>query len=87
MNGIHTLSSLKIIECRKVKTEIEKNPNQVITCISTNNITELNELIHAGVKLVREKIGVPLKSKKKKIKTRIGNSIGNAEKIHENRLK
>ena len=26
--------------------------NQVLKYISTNNITEINELIHAGVKLV-----------------------------------
>ena len=48
-------------------TETEKT-NQVLTYISTNNITELNELIYAGVKLVCEKIGIPSKNKKKKSK-------------------
>ena len=33
--------------------------------ISTNNISELNDLIYAGAKLVCEKIGVPSKSRKK----------------------
>ena len=37
-------------------------------CISTNNITELNELIYAGVKLVCEKIGIPSKITKEKSK-------------------
>ena len=32
--------------------------NQVLPYISTNNITELNELIYEGVKLVCEKIGI-----------------------------
>ena len=35
--------------------------NQVLTCISTNNISELNELIYAGAKLVCDKIGIPSK--------------------------
>ena len=33
-----------------------------------NNITELNELIDAGAKLVCEKIGIPSKSTKKQWK-------------------
>ena len=33
-----------------------------------NNKTELNKLIYAGAKLVCKKIGVPLKSTKKKSK-------------------
>ena len=36
--------------------------------ISTNNISELNDLIYAGAKLVCEKIGVPSKSTKKQSK-------------------
>ena len=36
--------------------------------MSTKNITELNELIYAGAKLVSEKIGVPLKNTNKKSK-------------------
>ena len=40
--------------------------NQLLTYIPTKNITELNELISA--KLIREKIGIPLKSMNKKSK-------------------
>ena len=43
--------------------------NQVLTYISTNNITELNELIYAGAKLVCEKIGIPSKSTEEKSKS------------------
>ena len=59
------------------------------TDIYTNkNITELNELINAEAKLVCEKIGVPLKSINKKLKTKMENSIGNAnKKNYENRKK
>ena len=53
-----TLPSLRNIEWRIVKAEANKM-NQVLTYISTNNITELNELIYAGAKLVCEKIGIP----------------------------
>ena len=42
--------------------------NQVLTCISTNNITELNELIYAGAKLVCVKIGILSKITKEKSK-------------------
>ena len=42
--------------------------NQVLTCISTNNITELNELIDAGAKLVCKKIGISSKMTKEKSK-------------------
>ena len=46
-----TLPSSRNIEWRIVKAEKNK-VNQVLTYISTNNITELNELIYAGAKLV-----------------------------------
>ena len=66
MNSEKTiLPSLRNIEWRTLKIETNKI-NQVLPHISTNNITELNELIYAGTKLVCEKIGIPLKSKKKK---------------------
>ena len=42
--------------------------NQVLPFISTNNITELNELIYAGAKLICEKIGIPSESTKTKSK-------------------
>ena len=55
--------SLRNIEWRKLKIETEKI-NQILRHIPTNNITELNELIYAGAKLVREKIGIPQKARK-----------------------
>ena len=39
--------------------------NQVICYISTSNITEINELIYAGAKLVCVKIEISPKRKKK----------------------
>ena len=42
--------------------------NQVLTYIPTNNITNLNELIYAGAKLVCENIGIPSKNTKVKSK-------------------
>ena len=68
MNGENTtLPSLRNVEWKRAKTETEKL-NHVLTYISTNNITELNELIYKGVKLVWEKIGILSKSTKKKAK-------------------
>ena len=65
MNGEKTtLPSLRIIEWRTVKTKTERI-NQLLTYISPNNITELNELIYAVAKLVCEKIRIPSKSTKK----------------------
>ena len=42
--------------------------NQVLKYIPTKKITELNEPIYAGVKLVCEKISFPLKSTNQKSK-------------------
>ena len=42
--------------------------NQVLTYIPTNNITDSNELIYAGAKLVCENIGIPSKNTKAKSK-------------------
>ena len=53
-----SLPSLRNIEWKIVRAETNK-VNQVLTYISTNNITDLNELIYAGAKLVCEKIGIP----------------------------
>ena len=64
-----TLPPLRNIEWRTVKAKTKK-VNQVLTYISTNNITELNELIYAGVTLVCEKNGIPSKSTKEKSKPR-----------------
>ena len=62
-----TLSSLRNIELRTLKIETKKI-NQILPYKPTNYITEVNELIYAGAKLVCGKIGIPLKSKKKKSK-------------------
>ena len=58
------LPSLRNIEWKTLKTETNKI-NQIIPYISRNNITELNDLIYAGTKLVCENSGVPAKSTKK----------------------
>ena len=55
------------------------NINQLLTYISTNNITELNELIYAGAKLLCKKIGIALKKHEEKIKTGMANSTRNAD--------
>ena len=62
-----TLPLLRNIEWRIVKAETNK-VNQVLTYIPTNNITDLNELIYAGEKLVCENIGIPSKNTKAKSK-------------------
>ena len=62
-----TLPSLRNIERRTLKTEANKI-NKILPYISTNNITELNDLIYAGAKLVCGKIGVLSKSTKKQLK-------------------
>ena len=65
MNSVKiTLSSLRNIEWRTLKTETNRI-NQMLPCISTNNISELNDLIYVGAKSECEKIGVPSKSTKK----------------------
>ena len=53
-----TLPSLRSIKWRTLKIERNKI-NQILPYISMNDIKELNELICAGAKLVREKNGVP----------------------------
>ena len=76
-----TLPSLKNCEWKTVKLETEKI-NKLLTDISTNKITKLNELIYAGAKLVCDKIGVPLKNTNRnskpgweiRLKTQIRNS-------------
>ncbi len=51
-----TLPSLRNQDWGTVKFEIEK-VNELLTNISTNDITDLNDLIDAGAKLVCEKMG------------------------------
>ena len=60
-----TLPSLRNIEWRIVKAKTNK-VNQVQTYTSTNNITELNELIYTWAKLVCKKIGISSKTTKEK---------------------
>ena len=67
-----TLSSLRNIEWRIVRAETNK-VNQVLAHISMNNITKLNELTYAGVKLVCEKIGIPPQKALKKNQNQDGN--------------
>ena len=68
MNSEKTsLPSLRNIEWRTIKTEANKI-NQVLPYISTNKLTELNEIIYAGTKLVCEKNGLTSKSTKEKSK-------------------
>ena len=73
------LSDETMLEQHSNKLELVKRPtgkrndsyytmNQIMTYISTNDITESNELIYAGVKLVCEKIGIPSKSTEEKSK-------------------
>ena len=47
--------------CKKEKIETEK-VNKSLANIPTGYITELNELIYAGEKLLCDKIGVPLRN-------------------------
>ena len=61
------LPSLRNTEWKTLKIETNKI-NHILLYIQTNNITELNELIYAGARLVCEKIGIPSKSTKKQSK-------------------
>ena len=68
MNSVKTtLKSLRNIEWGTLKTETNRL-NQILPYLSTNNISELNDLIYAGAKLVCEKIGVSSKCTKKQSK-------------------
>ena len=68
MNSEKTiLPSLRNIEWKTLKIETNKM-NYILPYIPTNNMTELNELIYAGAKLVCENIGIPSKSTKKQQK-------------------
>ena len=68
MNSVKTtLPSLRHIQWRTLKTETNRI-SQILPYISTNTISELNDLIYAGAKLECEKIEVPSKSTKKQCK-------------------
>ena len=61
------LPSFKNTEWKTLQIETNKI-NHILPYIPTNNITELNELIYAGAKLICEKIGIHSKSTKKQSK-------------------
>ena len=63
-----TLPSPRNDDRDKVKVETEKM-NTLLANIRTGNIIELYELIYAGAKLVRDKIGVPLRNSDRNIKS------------------
>ena len=60
--GKNNLPSLRNIEWRILKIETNKI-NQILPYLPTNNITELNELISEGAKVVCEKIRTPTQKK------------------------
>ena len=62
---------------KTVKVEAGKI-NELLTYISMNNITELNELIYAGAKLVCDKNRCLLKTTNENSQTWIGNLTENA---------
>ena len=64
MNSEKTiLPSLRNIEWKTLKIETNKI-NHILPYIPTNNITELNELIYAGAKLVLRILGSPQKARR-----------------------
>ena len=63
-----TLPSLWNQNWRTVKYETKK-VNDLLTNISTNDITELNDLIYAEAKLVCEKNWGLLEDRRQKVKT------------------
>ena len=67
----NAMTSLRNQNWKAVKAETEKIKD-LLTNIPTNNITELNDLIYAGAKLVCWKIGVPQKNTNR-VQTRMGN--------------
>ena len=78
------LPSLRDIEWKKLKIEMEKI-SYILPYIPTNNITELNELIYAGAKLVCEKIGITSKSTKKQLKPLLEIRLETQIKKYENK--
>ena len=64
-----TLPSLSKQEWKTAKVETEKT-NKLLTNIPTGNITELNVLIYAGVRLVSDKIVVSRRNSNRNTKPR-----------------
>ena len=56
-----TLPSLRNQDWKEFKLVIEK-VNKELQLILTDNISELNELIYTGAKLVCHKMGIPLRN-------------------------
>ena len=61
------LPSLRKQDEKKFKVKTGKI-NKLLSNILTDNITELNELIHLGAKLAGDKIGAPLRNANRNIK-------------------
>ena len=81
-----TLPSLRNTEWRTVNMKTE-SINQVPTYTPIKNITESNEVIYAGAKVVCGKIGIALKSTNKESKPEWEIRLETQIKIYENRLK
>ena len=78
-----TLPSLRNIEWRTVKTDTNKI-NQVLSNVSTNNITELNQLIHAKGKFTNKWGMITRKHTKNRMQEKPNNfglKYGNQENI------
>ena len=78
------LPSLRNTEWKTLKKETNKI-NHILPHKPTNNITELNELIYAGAKLVCVKVGIPSKSTMKQSKP--GWEIRPEKKIKKKKLR
>ena len=66
---VDTLRMLAVLENNQGRNW-KKKKIELLTHISTNDITKLNEIIHAGVKLFSTKIGVPWKNTNRNSKPR-----------------
>ena len=75
-----TLSFLRKQDWKKVKAEIKK-VNKLLPNILTDNITELNELIDAGMKLVCDKISVPQRNPNRNTKSWMENLASTGKEI------
>ena len=70
MTGKNTaLPSLTDKDWKKVEVETEK-VYKLLPNIQTDNISELNELIYSGAKLVCDNIGIHLRNSNRNIKPR-----------------
>ena len=79
-----TLPSIRKIEWRTLKTETNRI-NQMLPYISTNNISELNDLMYAGAKLGCEKKKRTKKQSKPGCEVRLETQIKNLRKQAQKR--